>query len=56
MKIAVIYSSKYGATEVCAKKISDNIKGESEIVNIKENNNINSIYKNSIYVFGYIVF
>ena len=41
MKIAVIYSSKYGSTEVCAKKISDNIKGESEIVNIKENNNIN---------------
>ena len=41
MKIAVIYSSKYGATEVCAKKISDKIKGERERVSIKENNKMN---------------
>lgn len=41
MRILLIYSSKYGTTEICAKKIVDNLDGKVDLVNIKEKNNIN---------------
>ncbi|MBE6071107.1 MAG: flavodoxin [Clostridium butyricum] len=41
MRILLIYSSKYGATEICAKKIADNLDEKVDLINIKEKNNIN---------------
>ncbi len=34
MKIAILYGSKYGATEACAKKIASEINGQVDLINI----------------------
>jgi menaquinone-dependent protoporphyrinogen oxidase len=34
MKTAILYGSKYGATESCAKQIADKINGQVDLVNI----------------------
>jgi menaquinone-dependent protoporphyrinogen oxidase len=36
MKIAILYGSKYGATECCAKKIASELNGQVELINIFE--------------------
>jgi menaquinone-dependent protoporphyrinogen oxidase len=36
MKIAILYGSKYGATESCARKIASEIRGEVELINLLE--------------------
>lgn len=37
MRIAILYGSKYGATETCAKKIASEIKGQVNLINLLEN-------------------
>lgn len=37
MKIAILYGSKYGSTESCAKKIASEIKGQVKMINLLEN-------------------
>lgn len=36
MKTLIVYSSKYGCTEKCAKKLSEKLKGSIELINLKE--------------------
>ncbi len=36
MKTLIVYFTKYGATKVCAKRIAEGIKGEVNLINIKE--------------------
>ena len=36
MKTAILYGSKYGATESCAKKIASEINGQVELINLIE--------------------
>ncbi|BES64751.1 hypothetical protein SANA_11900 [Gottschalkiaceae bacterium SANA] len=36
MKTAILYGSKYGATECCAKKIASEINGQVELINLLE--------------------
>lgn len=36
MKTAILYGSKYGATESCAKKIASEINGQVELINLLE--------------------
>lgn len=40
MKSLVLYGSKYGTTEECAKKITQYLEGEVHLINIKENKDI----------------
>lgn len=35
MKTIILYSSKYGSTEDCAKALKSKLEGESELVNLK---------------------
>lgn len=35
MKTAIIYASKYGCTEKCVKMLSRELKGNAELINIK---------------------
>ncbi|MDD3048702.1 MAG: flavodoxin domain-containing protein [Bacilli bacterium] len=41
MKQLIIYDTKTGVTEECAKNIEKMLKGDPKTVNIKENNSIN---------------
>lgn len=41
MKIAIIYSTKHGFTEKCSKLLSEGLSCESDILNIKNEKNIN---------------
>lgn len=36
MKTAILYGSKYGATESCAKRIASEINGQVELINLLE--------------------
>lgn len=36
MKTIIVYSSKYGATEKCAKLLSEKLNGEVRLVNLKD--------------------
>lgn len=40
MKTLVVYGSKYGATEICAKRIAKGLKGEVDLINLKEQKEI----------------
>jgi len=37
MKTLIIYASKYGTTEDCAFELKNQIKGETKLINMKEN-------------------
>lgn len=37
MRTAILYGSKYGSTETCAKKIASEIKGQVNLINLLEN-------------------
>ena len=41
MKTAILYGSKYGATETCAKKMASEIKGQVKLINLLENQSAN---------------
>lgn len=40
MKVLILFASKYGASEKCAKLLSEKINGDVKIINLKENKNI----------------
>ncbi|QUH27056.1 flavodoxin domain-containing protein [Serpentinicella alkaliphila] len=45
MKTLIVYSTKYGCTEKCAKKLSEKLKGSIDLVNLKEGKKIDiSLY------------
>lgn len=36
MKTLILYATKYGATEACARLLAQNLEGEVQIINIKQ--------------------
>lgn len=40
MKTLILFSSKYGGAEECAKLLSEKLNGDFNIINLKENKNI----------------
>ena len=40
MKILIAFASKYGGTERCANLLSEKLKGDIDVINLKENKNI----------------
>ncbi|MEG0309209.1 MAG: flavodoxin domain-containing protein [Clostridium sp.] len=40
MKILILYGSKYGTTEECARKLKSYLHGDIDLVNIKENKGV----------------
>jgi menaquinone-dependent protoporphyrinogen oxidase len=40
MKVLIIYATKYGTSEKCAKLLKDKINGEVELVNISKNSEV----------------
>lgn len=50
MKTLIVYYSKTGVTEDCAKELSKLIKGETELVNIKNKDKLNFDDYNSIVI------
>ena len=41
MKTLITYATKYGAAEVCARKLSDELTCDTDLVNLKNAKNIN---------------
>ena len=40
MKIAILYGSKYGATEACVKRIASEIKGQVDLIHISKKKSV----------------
>lgn len=40
MKVLIIYSTKYGTSEKCAKLLKDKLNGEVELINISKNSEV----------------
>ena len=54
MKTLIIYSTKYGCTEKCAKTLSEKLTGEVELVNTKKDSIPNLAEYNKIIIGGSI--
>ncbi|MEG0672276.1 flavodoxin domain-containing protein [Clostridium sp.] len=54
MKSLVLYGSKYGTTEECAKKLKDHLHGEVDLINVEENKDIKLANYNKVIIGGSI--
>ncbi len=54
MKTLIVYATKYGAAEECAKKLAEKIGGDADVVNLKESSPQNLSAYDKIIVGGSI--
>ena len=54
MKFLIIYASRYGSTEKCAESLSEKLKGETNLINIQKQSNIDPSNYDTIILGGSI--
>lgn len=54
MNTLIVYSSKYGCTEQCAKILSEELKGEADLINLKNVKDINISKYDTVIIGGSI--
>lgn len=52
MKTLVVYATKYGCTEKCAKMLAERLAGEVDLYNLKDINNIDLVQYEKVIIGG----